>query len=70
MVTGPDLPDATTAIIEVGDNTLNEAASTPPKVIAVTPVKLLPVKVTWVPVVPVIGVNEFIIGPVYVKPVV
>lgn len=48
-VTVPLVPLPTTAVMLVALATLNEAAGVPPKLTAVAPVKLVPVRVTVVP---------------------
>jgi hypothetical protein len=58
----PELPAATTAVIEVGETTLNDAAAVPPKLTAVVPVKLVPVTVTVAPEAAEVGVKEAIVG--------
>ena len=45
-LTLPVVPAPTTAVMEVALTTLNEVAAVPPKLTAVAPVKLVPVKVT------------------------
>ncbi len=58
----PVVPLPTVAFRVVALVTLKEAAATPPKVTAVTPVKLVPVMVTTVPAAPLLGENEVIVG--------
>ena len=58
----PDVPVATTAVIVVGETTVNDVAAVPPKLTAVAPEKLVPVSVTVVPLAPLVGVNEEIVG--------
>jgi hypothetical protein len=60
--TFPDAPLAITAGILVADATVNDAAAVPPKFTAVAPVKLVPVRVTTVPVPPLVGVNDVMVG--------
>ena len=48
-LTGPAVPAGETAVICVGDTTVNEAASTAPNLTAVAPVRLVPLMVTVVP---------------------
>jgi hypothetical protein len=61
-LTLPDAPVPTTALIVVAFAKVNEDAATPPKLTAVAPVKLVPVIVTDVPLVPLTGVKEVIVG--------
>jgi hypothetical protein len=65
--TFPDAPFAITAVILVADTTVNEVAAVPPKLTAVAPVKLVPVRVTVVRVDAFVGVNEAIVGMVGIK---
>ena len=58
----PDAPDPTIAVIVVAELTVNKEAPTPPKFTAVAPVKLVPVIVIDVPVPPLDGVKEVIVG--------
>ena len=58
----PVAPLPTTATIVVGEATWKEAALVPPNKILVAPVKLVPVKVTAVPIGPPVGVNEVMVG--------
>jgi hypothetical protein len=60
--TFPELPFATTAVIEVGEFTVKLNVLIPPKLTPVTPIKFVPVIVTDVPVVPIVGVNDVIVG--------
>jgi hypothetical protein len=60
IVTVPVAPVLTTALISVGEITVNEVAFTPPIVTAVVPVKLDPEIFNIVPCVPVNGENELI----------
>ena len=65
----PDAPVPTTAVIIVAELTVNEEAATPPKFTAVVPVKLFPVIVIDVPIPPLDGVKEVIVGRgINVKP--
>jgi hypothetical protein len=65
----PEAPLPTTAVIVVGDTTVNEAAVVPPKLTAVAPVKLVPVMVTVVPTPATTGVKDVILGGgIKVKP--
>ena len=57
----PVAPFATVAVIEVA-LAVKDAAAVMPKATAVAPVKLVPVMVTVVPVPPLPGVNEVIVG--------
>ena len=58
----PDVPVPKTAVIVVAELTVNEEAATSPKFTAVVPVKLVPVIVIDVPALPLVGVNEVIVG--------
>ena len=58
----PLAPAATTAVMVVLFTTLNDVAAVPPKLTPVAPVKLLPVIVTVVPVLAVVGVKDAIVG--------
>ncbi len=58
----PVAPLPTVAVIEVALTTVKDAAAVPPKATAVAPVKLVPVMVTIVPVPPLLGVNEVMVG--------
>jgi hypothetical protein len=60
--TVPDVPDATTAVILVGETTKNDVAAVPPKLTAVAPTKLVPVMVTVAPLPALVGVNEVTVG--------
>ena len=55
-------PLPTVAVIVVALATVKEVAAVPPKATAVAPVKLVPVMVTTVPVPPLVGVNEVMVG--------
>lgn len=61
-LTLPEEPPATVAVIEVELFTEYEVAAVPPKLTAVAPLKLVPVMVTVVPLPPVVGVNEVMVG--------
>jgi hypothetical protein len=54
-------PLGTDALICVADSTLNDAL-TPPNVTLLAPLKFVPVIVTLLPVMPVVGVNELTVG--------
>ena len=58
----PDAPAATIAVIVVALTILKDDAGMPPKLTPVTPLKLLPVNVTVVPVPADVGLNELIEG--------
>ena len=58
----PEVPDATTAVMLVAETTLNDVAGVPPKLIAVAPVKFVPVMVTEVPTAPLVGVKLVMVG--------
>jgi hypothetical protein len=60
--TSPVDPDATTAVMVVGETTLKEAAAVPPKVTAVAPVKFVPVNVTVAAVVALAGSKDVRLG--------
>jgi hypothetical protein len=64
----PDVPGPTTAAMTDAETTENEVAGVPPKLTEVVPVKFSPLIVTTVPALPATGVNDEIIGPVYVNP--
>ena len=67
----PLVPLPTTAVILVAETTVNDFAAVPPKLTAVVPMKLVPVRVTILSVVAPVGVNDVIVGAggvVYVKP--
>ena len=61
-VTAPDVPDGTTALIVVGDTTMNEVASIPANFTDVTLIKFVPVIVTVVPAAADAGVNDDMVG--------
>jgi hypothetical protein len=61
-LTFPEVPAAITAVMLVAETTVKEVAAVPPKLTAVAPVKLVPVKVTVAPVAALVGVNEVIVG--------
>ena len=56
-------PVPTVAVILVGELTVNDVDSVPPKLTAVAPVKFVPVIVTIVPVAADAGVKDVIAGP-------
>ena len=60
-LTLPDAPTPTTAVILV-DELIVKVVATPPKLTAVAPIKLVPVIVINVPVPPLAGVNDVIVG--------
>ena len=65
----PDAPVPTTAVMLVDELTVYDEAAIPPKLIAVAPVKFVPVIVTDVPVAAFDGPNEVIVGGgINVKP--
>ncbi len=58
----PDVPPPTTALIVVGDTTVNELAAVPPKLTPTAPVKFVPV-ITIVPPAPVdVGAKDVMVG--------
>lgn len=59
--TSPDAPLPTMAVILVADTTLNEAATVPPKLTSVAPIKPVPEIVMILPFPP-LGVKEAIVG--------
>ena len=63
-LTLPLVPLATTAVTLVALATLNDAASVPPKLTAVVPVKAVPVMVTVAPVGADAGEKEVMVGRV------
>ena len=64
MVTSPVAPAPTTAVIDKGDTTVNEAAGMPPKLMAVTDPRLTPVMVTVSPVTAMVGLIAAMPGAV------
>ena len=60
----PLAPVPTTAVILVAESTVNDLAAVPPKRTVVAPVRLLPLIVMVVQLVPPNGEKEVIIGPV------
>ena len=58
----PDAPAPTTAVTVFALTTVNELAAVAPKLTAVAPVKLLPLIVTVIPVLAVVGVKEVMTG--------
>lgn len=58
----PEVPLPTTAVILVDDTTVREVAAVPPKLTSVAPVKSVPVMVTVAPALPLVGVNEVMVG--------
>ena len=58
----PEVPVATTAVMLVAETTLKEVAAVPPKLRAVAPIKLVPVRVTVAPVAALVGVKEVMTG--------
>ncbi len=58
----PEVLVPTTAVMLVDDTTLNEVAALPPKVTEVAPVKFVPVMVTVVPAIPLVGVKLVMVG--------
>ena len=58
----PLAPAPTTALILVGETTEKDVAATPPNDTALTFVKFVPVMVTAIPWVPVVGSNDVIVG--------
>jgi hypothetical protein len=58
----PDAPAPTTAVIDVEETTLNEAAGVPPKVTWVAPVNLVPVIVIVLPAWAFAGEKEVMVG--------
>ena len=61
-LTLPEAPVPTTAVMLVDELTVNDEAATPPILTTVAPVKLVPVTVIVVPVTPLVGVNDVIVG--------
>lgn len=60
----PLAPAPTIAVIPFDESMVNDFAATPPKLMTVAPVKLVPIIFTLVPLVPELGVNEVMVGPV------
>ena len=60
--TDPDVPLPITAVILVALTTVNDVAAVPPKFTIVAPVKFVPVIVIVVPVTPLVGVKDVIVG--------
>jgi len=60
--TFPEAPDPTIAVMLVGLFTVNEDALVPPKLTAVTSLKFVPVIVTLVPLAPLVGVKDVMVG--------
>ena len=58
----PEVPVPTTAVKVVDDTTLKDVAAVPPKVTPVAPVRFVPVIVTVVPAIPLVGVKLVIPG--------
>jgi hypothetical protein len=58
----PVVPAPTTAVIVVAEVTVKEAAAVPPKLTAVAPVKLVPVRVTVEPLIAEVGVKLVTVG--------
>ncbi len=67
VITPDEVPLATTAAILVELIMVKDAAAVPPKLTAVAPVKLVPVIITVVPVVPVAGEKAVTVGANTVK---
>ena len=61
-VSVPEKPLPTVAVSEVALMTVKDAASRPPKATSIAPVKFVPVMVTTVPVPPLLGVKEVMVG--------
>lgn len=55
-------PIGTVAVIDVAETTLNDDALTPLNFTAVVPRKFVPVIVTLVPTIPLVGVNDVMVG--------
>ena len=69
ILTPPDEPDPTTALIIFGAKIMNDAAFVPPKLTAVAELKFWPVTVTVSPVAAKLGVKEKITGgPANINP--
>lgn len=62
ILTLPDAPAPTTAVMLVADTTVKDVAAVPPKLTEVAPVKLVPVTVTVAPVAAEVGAKEVIVG--------
>jgi hypothetical protein len=62
ILIGPDAPEPSVALILEVETNVNDVAGVPPKLTAVTPVKLVPVIVTVAPLAPVVGVNDVMVG--------
>lgn len=58
----PEVPPARIAVMVDAETTVNEETSVPPKRTAVALLKLVPVMVTIVPVIPLVGVKEEMVG--------
>ena len=58
----PVVPLVTTAVTVVAFTTETELAAVPPILIAVAPVKFVPVIVTVAPIAPVVGVKDVMVG--------
>ena len=63
-LTMPVAPVLTTALMDVAEVMVNEAAGTPPKLTAEVPFRLVPVIVTLVPAFPEAGEKDVIVGPI------
>ena len=61
-VTLPEAPVPTTAAMFVAEFTVKELGAVPPKLASDAPVKSVPVMVIMVPVPPLTGENEVIVG--------
>ena len=61
-LTSPVEPPPTTAVIVLGETTVNEVADVPPKLTDVAPLRFVPIIVTVVPLPVVVGVKEVIVG--------
>ena len=64
--TVPEAPAPTVALMLVALTTVNVVAAVPPKLTAVAPVKFVPVILTTCPVLPDVGVNDVIVGVVFI----
>ena len=62
IVTLPVVPVPKMAVICVAESTVKLAAGVPPKLTAVAPDRFVPLTVTTVPLPPVVGLNEVIVG--------